>query len=40
MSIILTHNPVLIDERYEQPYLMAFVATVGVWVVALLIALA
>ena len=38
MSTILTYNPVLIDERNEQPLLIAFVATVVVWAVTLLIA--
>jgi hypothetical protein len=37
MSTILTYNPVLIDERNEQPLQIAFVATVGVWAVVLLI---
>lgn len=36
----LTYNPVLIDERNEQPLLIAFVATVAVWAVALLLAVA
>ncbi len=40
MSTILTYNPVLIDERNEQPLLIAFVATVVVWAVTLLIAVA
>lgn len=29
MGTILTYNPVLIDERNEQPFVIAFVATVG-----------
>jgi hypothetical protein len=37
MSTILTYNPVLIDERNEKPFLIAFVATVAVWAVTLLI---
>ena len=37
MSTILTYNPVLIDEINERPFVIAFVATVVVWVVALLI---
>jgi hypothetical protein len=40
MSTILTYNPVLIDERNEQPFLIAFVATVAAWAVALLIVVA
>ena len=36
----LTCNPVLIDERNEQPLLIAFVATVAAWAVALLLAVA
>ena len=40
MSTILTYNPVLIDERNEQPFLMAFVATVVVWPVAFLFVVA
>ncbi len=40
MSTILTYNPVLIDERNEQPVLIAFVATVAAWAVALLIVVA
>jgi hypothetical protein len=28
MSTILTYNPVLIDERNVQPFMIAFVATV------------
>ena len=36
----LTDNPVLIDDRNEQPLLIAFVATVAVWAVALLLAVA
>jgi len=37
MSTVLTYNPVLIDERNEKPFLIAFVATVAVWAVTLLI---
>ena len=40
MSTILTYNPVLVDERNERPFVIAFVATVVVWVVALLIVIA
>lgn len=40
MSTILTYNPVLIDERNDQPLLIAFVAAVAVWAVVLLIAIA
>jgi hypothetical protein len=40
MSTILTYNPVLIDERNERPFLIAAVAIVAVWAVALLIAVA
>ncbi len=40
MSTILTYNPVLIDERNEQPLLIAFVATVAGWAIALLLAVA
>jgi hypothetical protein len=40
MSIILTYNPVLIDERDERPFLIASVATVAIWAVAFLIAVA
>jgi hypothetical protein len=40
MSTILTYNPVLIDERNEQPFLIAFVAIAAVWAIALLIAVA
>jgi hypothetical protein len=38
MNTILTYNPVLIDERNEQPLLIAFVAAIAVWAVVLLIA--
>ena len=37
MSSVLAYNPVLIDERNEQLLLIAFVATVVVWTVAVLI---
>jgi hypothetical protein len=37
---ILTYNPVLIDERNDRPFLIAFVAIVAVWAGALLIAVA
>ena len=40
MSAILTYNPVLFDERNEQPFLIAFVATVAAWAVTLLIVVA
>jgi hypothetical protein len=40
MSTILTYNPVLIDERNEQPFLVAFVVTVAVWAVAFLFVVA
>jgi hypothetical protein len=40
MSSVLTYNPLLIDERNEQPLLIAFVATVAVWTVAVLIGIA
>jgi hypothetical protein len=34
MSTTLTYSPVLIDERNEQPFLIAFVATVAAWAIA------
>jgi hypothetical protein len=40
MSAILTYKPVLIEERNEQPFLIAFIATVVVWAVVLLTAVA
>ena len=40
MSKVLTYNPALIDERNEQPFLVAFIAIVAVWAFALLFALA
>ena len=40
MSTILTYNPVLIDKRNERPFVAAFVATIAVWAVVLLIAVA
>ena len=40
MSTILTYNPVLIDGRNERPFVIAFVATVVAWAVALLIVIA
>ena len=40
MSTILTYNPVLIDDRNDQPFLKAFVAILAVLTVALLIAVA
>ena len=40
MSSVLTYNPVLIDERNEQPLLIAGVAIVAVWTVALLLGVA
>ena len=40
MSAILTYNPVLFDERNEQPFLIAFVATVAARAVTLLIVVA
>jgi hypothetical protein len=38
LNTILTYNPLLFDERNEQPFLIAFVATIAVWAVALLLA--
>jgi hypothetical protein len=38
MGTILTYNPFLIDERNEQAFLIAFVATVSVWAIASLFA--
>jgi hypothetical protein len=38
MSTILTYNPVLIDDRNDQPFLIAFVAIFAVLTIALLIA--
>jgi hypothetical protein len=40
MSAILTYNPVLIDERNDRPFVIAFVAIFAVWTVTLLIAVA
>lgn len=40
VSTILTYNPVLIDDRNDQPFLKAFVAILAVLTVALLIAVA
>jgi hypothetical protein len=40
MSTVLTYNPVLIDERNDQPFLIAFVAIFVVLAVALLIEVA
>ena len=40
MSTILTYNPVPVDERNEQPFLIAFVATIATWAVALLLVMA
>jgi hypothetical protein len=40
MSSILTYNPVLVDERNEQPFLIAFVAMIAAWAVALLLVIA
>jgi hypothetical protein len=40
MSSVLVYNPVLVDERNEQPLLIAFVATIVVWTVAVLICVA
>jgi hypothetical protein len=40
MSTILTYNPVLIDDRNDQPFLIAFVAIFAVLTIALLIAVA
>jgi hypothetical protein len=37
-NIIPTYNPVLIDERNEQPFLIALVAIVAMWAVTLLVA--
>jgi hypothetical protein len=40
MSAVLTYNPVLIDDRNDQPFLTAFVAIFAVLAIALLIAVA
>jgi hypothetical protein len=40
MSTVLTYNPVLIDDRNDQPFLIAFVSIFAVWAVALFIAIA
>jgi hypothetical protein len=40
MSSILTYNALLINERNKQPLLIAFVSTVAVWTVAVLIGVA
>jgi hypothetical protein len=40
VDTILTYTPLLIDERNEQPFLIAFVATAAVWAVMLPIAMA
>jgi hypothetical protein len=37
MGDILTYNPTLIDERNEQPFQIAFVASVAAWAIALLL---
>ena len=37
MSNLLTYNPALIDERNEQPFLIAFTVIVAAWAVALLL---
>jgi hypothetical protein len=37
MSNLLTYNPALIDDRNEQPFLIAFTVTILVWAVALLL---
>jgi hypothetical protein len=40
VNTVLTYNPVTIDDRNEQPFLIAVVAIFAVWTVALLIAVA
>ena len=40
MSTILTYNPILIDDRNDQPFLIAFVAVFAVLTIALLIPVA
>ena len=39
-STVLTYNPVLIDDRNDQPFLKAFVAIFTVLTIVLLIAVA
>jgi hypothetical protein len=38
MSTVLTYNPLLIDHRNDQPFLVAFVAIFAALTIALLIA--
>jgi hypothetical protein len=40
MRTILTNNPVLFDERNDQPFLIAFVAAIAALAVALLLVVA